>query len=173
MKKQSLIVLSLGFILVMGFQNCSGTNSPDEPSNSYPVGSEKASLEGRFEVDKFISTSSCPDVSSADLVCSSIFSEEESETFQSVEFMSDGTLIVEGACNTYFSQYRLEGDIGLGHFYVDELSGTSKVCSGAEAEEENLLLHRLAQSVRIVADSAESLTIYTDQSSALKLTKKL
>lgn len=174
MKVRVGVSLLAGLVLMVGFQNCGGPvgGVGDSASHDFPL-NEKANLVGRFEVDKFIATSSCPDMDLDGVVCAATYKEENAKIKQVVEFLADGTLIVEGACNTYYSQYDLETNGSLGRIAVDELSGTSASCDGLEAEEESLLVYRLSQSVRVVEEGPQSLTIYTDRSSAVKLDRHL
>lgn len=166
--------LLTGLALMIGFQNCAGPTAGvgNSAAQNFPI-NEKASVIGRFEVDKFISTSSCPDIEPDGLVCAAIYQEEEAQMKQVVEFLADGTLIIEGACNTYYSKYKIESNGSLGRIAVGELSGTSAACDGLEAEEESLLVYRLSKSVRVVEEGSQALTIFTDQSSALRLEKHL
>ena len=173
MKVRVGISVLAGLALMMGFQNCGGPVEMGEAGSTNFQTNEKVGLIGRFEIDKFIATSSCPDLDPDGVTCAAIYEEEEAQLTQVVEFLSDGTLIVEGACNTYYSSYELESNGSIAKFAVGELSGTSAACSGMEAEEESLLVFRLTQSVRLVEEGPESLTIFTDRSSALKLEKHL
>lgn len=172
MKVRVILSSLIGLSLMLGFQNCGAPVSSDLNSVS-PNSSEKLNLVGRFEIDKFVSTSSCPDVDSGELACAARYEEVDAKLRQVVEFLSDGTLIIEGACNTYYSRYELESNGDIGRFYVNELAGTSSACGGEEAEEESLLVYRLSQSVRLVKEGPSNLVIFTDRSSALKLARNL
>ncbi len=172
MNARALISITAVLAVMMGFQNCGGQMNLNEDFSNSPS-AEKISLSGRFKVDKFVATSGCPDIDSDEFVCSALYKEDSAVKNQIVEFADDGTIIVEGACNTYYSRYVLDSNGSLGRIEIEELKGTGNVCDGLEAEEEILLVHRLNNSVRIVEEGGRSVMIYTDQSSALKLQKNL
>jgi hypothetical protein len=165
--RSAMLVLS-GLGLIIGFQNCGGALNGVGDAQGAISSSEKASLVGRYEVEDFIATSSCPDVDSGDALCASVYKEDSAQTGQVVEFLSDGTLVVEGACNTYYSEYQISGN-ALAMLSIGDLSGTNVVCDGPAQKEESLLLHRLGAAVRLAKDGPTEISIYTDQSSALRL----
>lgn len=170
MRLRAVVFSIAGLSLLFGFQNCSAPTTLDSEGNLIEQPTEKASLSGRYSVSEFISTSSCPDIEQNGIVCSAIYKEDKAKTIQFIEFMPDGSLMLEGSCNTYYANYVLSSSGSIGRFKVDSLSGTSKAtCSAEEAEEESILVYRLGEAVRIVEEGPKDLAIYTDQSSAFRL----
>lgn len=167
---RAIAISIAGLGLIMGFQNCGGpvgSGGDAELLKSEP--DSAASLSGKFKIEKFVATSKCPDVDLEDGACAAAYKEDDALTEQKVEFLEDGTLIVEAACNTYYADYEFSSNGTLGKIAVGNLSGTSAKCDGEAAEEESVLVHRLSKSVRIVEEGPQDLTLFTDQSSALKL----
>ena len=170
MKIRVLLVTFASLGLVIGFQNCGGAVGSSDPMSSTSLdASEKSSLSGSFEVQKFVSTSSCPDQNSEGLACASVFEESEAESSQIVEFLADGTVMVQGACNTFYGHYELNNSGSMGQIAVKDLYGTSVDCDGVDGDEEARLVHRLGKSVRVVSEGADNLMVFTDQSSAIAL----
>lgn len=172
MKVRALISAVAGLGLLIGFQNCAGPTSL-ESGGELSQPSEKASLSGRYKVSDYIATSKCPDMDAQDLVCAATYEEKAAQADQVVEFQENGAVIIEGVCNTYYADYTLSGSGHLSEIEVTNVSGTSNACSGLEAEEESLLVFRLSESVRAVAESGSEITIYTDKSSAIRIKKSL
>ena len=169
MKVRALVLSIAGLGLVMGFQNCGGPVSSNDGALAKAEPEESAVLAGKFKIEKFVATSRCPDVDVEDGACAASYKEDAALTDQKIEFLEDGTLIVEAACNTYYAEYKFSSNGTLGKIAVENLQGTSASCDGDEAEEESVLVHRISKSVRIVEEGPEDLTLFTDQSSALKL----
>ncbi|HAG91399.1 MAG TPA: hypothetical protein DCL41_05980 [Bdellovibrionales bacterium] len=176
MKVRAIVVSVACLGLLVGFQNCGGAVGPSAPDalGSSPTPTSKASLSGTYEVNKFIATSSCPDLDTTELEveCAAIYEEEAASSSHTVEFQSDGTLVVQGPCNTFYGQYEYQTSGSLGQLRISDLLGTSANCGNAiDKEEEDLLLKRLGKAVRTVSDGPDSITIYTDQSSAISIAK--
>lgn len=177
MRLRAVLFSIAGFSLLMGFQNCGAPTTLDSVSGSDAALKEKLSLSGRYIVSHFIANSGCPDVDlSEGLTCSAEYSESAAVTEQSIEFMPDGTLIIEGACNTYYSTYEMysleEGSNAAGRFAVKNISGSKNACDGDAVEEESVLIHRLSKAVGIKEDGDKSVTIQTNQSSEVRFAKQ-
>lgn len=170
MKVRAMAISIAGLGLIMGFQNCGGPVGSTGGAELLKPGTEgSSSISGKFKIEKFVATSKCPDIDLEDGACAAVYEEDDALTEQSVEFHEDGTLIVEAACNTYYAEYEFSSNGTLGKIAVGNLSGTSAKCDGEAAEEESVLVHRLSKSVRIVEEGPKDMTLFTDQSSALKL----
>ena len=170
MKARVMFISIAGLGLIMGFQNCGGpVGTAGETELLKPDASGGSSISGKFKIEKFVATSKCPDIDTEGGACAAVYVEDDALTEQSIEFHEDGTLIVEAACNTYYADYEFSSNGTLGKIAVGNLSGTSANCDGEAAEEESVLMHRLSKSVRIVEEGPKDLTLFTDQSSALKL----
>lgn len=175
MKVRALISAFAGLGLLIGFQNCAGPTSLEGESGELSQPSEKASIKGRYKVSDFIATSSCPDMDmdGEGLACAAVYEEVAAKISQTVEFQEDGTLVIEGVCNTYYADYFVSGSGHLSKIEIANVSGTSNSCSGLEAEEESLLIFRLTESVRAVVENKSQILIFTDKSSAVRIQKSL